>query len=103
MTSWVPPWRWATCSESPTRDYAGTWSARRSGARSAPCHREVHVVEMAVSGRLRTRGRVVRTSPDHILQPEAPGVGQRVGHDLVAERDALGAAGVGDHDVDGQP
>src|SRR6185312_1356337 len=66
---------------------------------SAPERREVYVIEVAIPRSLRTIGRVVSAAPNGILQPEPRRVLQRVRDDLIAQGDALGALGIGDHHV----
>ena len=63
---------------------------------------DVDVVIVAEPAWLRTIGRVVDAAPNRVLHPESARVLQHERDDLVSEGDAFGAAGVGNHHVDGQ-
>src|ERR1700733_6132210 len=71
------------------------------GVAAAGC-RHVDVVVVAEPARLRPVGRVVDATPNRVLYPESTRVLEHVRDDLVAQRDALRALGIGDHHIQRQ-
>jgi len=73
-----------------------------AGGVSAAGRCDVDVVEVAIPTALGAVWRVIDAAPDRVLDSEPLCIVQHVRDDLVAQRDACVAAGIGDHHIEGQ-